>query len=151
MTASCSAAARPDTRAQPASCARKEDPFPCAAANPDIAAPSDSTVSLCPASVSQVQAVPPSPGNVPVSDSHTALANANAAQADAKCQSAEAQPTGAAPSAKPYKLGERPAPLGLKRVKTARRRLNDKAESRSRAFAWICKFAGSNKVRTGDS
>lgn len=52
-----------------------------------------------------------------------------------------------APSAQPHEIGQRPAPMGLKRPKTAAERLSDKSNSRSRAFGWICKFAGTHKVR----
>ena len=53
-----------------------------------------------------------------------------------------------APAEQKYKTGERPAPLGLKRNNASpRARLHDKAETRSRACGWICKYAGTNKVR----
>ena len=52
-------------------------------------------------------------------------------------------------SALEHIIGGRPAPMGLTRPRTAAERLSEKARSRARAFGWICKFAGTNKVRPG--
>lgn len=55
---------------------------------------------------------------------------------------------GLAPSGKPHEIGARPAPLGIQRARTAGERLTEKAQAKSRAYAWISKFAGCKKVRT---
>ena len=52
-----------------------------------------------------------------------------------------------APSEQPYVVGERPAPLGLVRPRTAAERLSERSQAKARAYGWICKHAGAGKVR----